>query len=282
MALQNGEDRWRHLTALAKATARAPDLAKHCLNKTILSRLFEKRLGRGFTKNFTNGDFKKAAKLADELGGTQWQEDTYARLGDLGLKLYRGVVVSVKSHPGRKDPARIQTVTSNPGTASANPAPAAELAAVPAAEPATVPATEPAAVPVAELAVVPAAEHAAVPTAPTAEPAAVPAAEPAVAPVTDPATAPAAEPAPVPAAPAANPAAAPDAEPAADEEAPTPANASKRGSKTESRFAVNSIRKFMEPADFNRIIVAATGSRRNTWSTSGKFVVLGGAKWLLE
>ena len=105
VTMQDGEDRWRHLASLAKATARAPDLAKHCLNKTLLSRLREKRPGKGFRKNFTNEDFKRAVKLAEELRVTQWQEDTYVGLGDLDPKLYRGIVMPVKSHPGRQDPA---------------------------------------------------------------------------------------------------------------------------------------------------------------------------------
>ena len=35
-AVQHGEDRWGNLAALAKAAVRAPDLAKYCLNKTLL------------------------------------------------------------------------------------------------------------------------------------------------------------------------------------------------------------------------------------------------------
>ena len=224
--------------------------------------------------------------------------------------------MSVKSHPGRQDPARTQTVAPSPGTASANPVPVAEPTTVPIAEPAAVPVAkpaavsvaesaavsvaesaavsvaepaavsvaEPAAVSVAEPAAVPVAEPAAVPAAPAAEPAVVPGAEPATITGAEPTAAPAAEPAPVPAAPAAEPqaAAAPGAEPATDEEAPTPASASKRGSKMKSRFTVKPIQKLMEPTDCNRIIATATGSRRNTWSTNGKFVVLGDAKWLLE
>ena len=116
VTMQDGEDRWRHLASLAKATAGGPDLAKHCLNKTLLSRLREKRPGKVFRKNFTNEDFKRAVKLAEELRVTQWQEDTYTGLGDLDLKLYRGIVMSVNSHPGREDPARIQTVTPSPDT----------------------------------------------------------------------------------------------------------------------------------------------------------------------
>ena len=49
-----------------------------------------------------------------------------------------------------------------------------------------------------------------------------------------------------------------------------------------SRFAIKPIPKLMEPADFNLIIFAATGSRRNTWSTSEELVVSRGATWLLE
>ena len=93
-----------------KAIAGAPDLAKHYLNKTPLARLREKRLGKGFQKDFTNEDFKRAAKLARELSGTQGKEDTYAGLrDDLGLKLYCGVVMSVKRHRRREDIARIRT-----------------------------------------------------------------------------------------------------------------------------------------------------------------------------
>ena len=111
-AMEDWEDRWRYLAALAKATAGAPDLTKHCLNKTLLARLREKRLGKVFQKDFTNEDFKRAAKLAGELSGTQWQEETYAGLRDLNLNLNlcRGVFVSAKRHPGRQDVARIQTM----------------------------------------------------------------------------------------------------------------------------------------------------------------------------
>ena len=60
----DGEDRWRSLAILAKATARTPDLSKRCLNKILLARLLEKRPGKGFTKNFTHEDFRRAAKHA--------------------------------------------------------------------------------------------------------------------------------------------------------------------------------------------------------------------------
>lgn len=120
----------------------------------------------------------------EELRGTQWQEDTYAGLEDLDLKLYSGIVMSVKSYLGRQAPARVQAVTPSPGTASANPAPAAKPAAVPVAESAAVPA-------------VPAAEPAAAPAALAAEFAVVPVAEPATIPAAEPAAAPAALAAPV-------------------------------------------------------------------------------------
>ena len=43
--MQDGEDRWRNLASLAKATAQTPDLVKHCLNEALLTRLREKRPG---------------------------------------------------------------------------------------------------------------------------------------------------------------------------------------------------------------------------------------------
>lgn len=66
------ESRYRNLAALAKATVRAPDLAKHRLNKTLLARLRKKRPGKG-----RDAPRISRTRTSGVLHGMQWQEDTY-------------------------------------------------------------------------------------------------------------------------------------------------------------------------------------------------------------
>lgn len=154
-----------------------PPIWQALSEQTPLARLREKRTGIRFRKAFTIENFKRTAKVARELSGTQWQEDTYAGLRDLDLTLYCGVVMSVKRHPGRQDVARVQTVLPNLGITDTGdklvaerlplPKPTAPAAESAAAEPV---AADPAAADPAAFAAKPAGAEPAVPAAEPAAP----------------------------------------------------------------------------------------------------------------
>ena len=95
----DSEERWRKFTLLAKATAHAPELAKYCLNMTILARLQGGKRGKGATRRATGDDFKKAAEMARGLdrGKKAWERKVYTGIGVLGLTLCQGMLV-----PGQK------------------------------------------------------------------------------------------------------------------------------------------------------------------------------------
>lgn len=107
------EDRWRKLLLLAKATANAPELAKCCLNRTILARL-PRAKGKGATREFTADDPKRVAEMARGLNRDDrvWERKSYDSIEKLGLKLYQGILVSVRKFPGQRDPSvRIESLS---------------------------------------------------------------------------------------------------------------------------------------------------------------------------
>ena len=130
VAKKEGEDRWRRLAQLANQTLGMPEVAKWCLNTVLLERVRSNKFGRSAQRSFIGLDFEKAAKLAESLEWRQhpWENASYEGLEELGLKLYKGIVMSVHRFPGLIDQPpqnRLRTLSATPvpaTTASAPPA----------------------------------------------------------------------------------------------------------------------------------------------------------------
>ena len=102
------ESRWRAVAALARATENAPDVAKFCLNKSILERVKHNKDGRRATKAFLVPDFIEAKKMAESIDRATcpWDAETYSGVSQYKLKVYRGVLMSTENHRGLVDPPR--------------------------------------------------------------------------------------------------------------------------------------------------------------------------------
>ncbi|KAF8516074.1 hypothetical protein BDD12DRAFT_985043 [Trichophaea hybrida] len=136
----DGSEKWLRLTALATLTAKDPELAKRCLNYAYVSRII--KLGRKSKVNrwYTSTDFKEAKTLA-EKGCPVVNEEI--NLGEMGLKLYRGLVMPDACYPFKEDQSRIRTLS--PSVPPPNrQIPSASPAQVPSALPAQVPSALPA------------------------------------------------------------------------------------------------------------------------------------------
>ena len=105
VAENEGENKWRNLSSLAKATDRAPEVAKYCLNLAMLTRIRSGKTGRSATKSFISLDFMAAKRKAEtvEWAARPWDKEEYEGISDLGMKLYRGVLMSKKRYPGKED-----------------------------------------------------------------------------------------------------------------------------------------------------------------------------------
>ena len=101
-----GEGKWMSLAGLAKATDGAPEVAKHCLNQAILTRLRSAKTKRGATKAFTSLDFMAAKKHAGTIDWAARPEVEYQGILGPGMKLYRGIVLPKTRYPGKEDRRR--------------------------------------------------------------------------------------------------------------------------------------------------------------------------------
>ena len=108
VAENEGENKWRNLSSLAKATDRAPEVAKYCLNLAMLTRIRCGKTGRSATKSFISLDFMAAKRKAEtvEWAARPWDKEEYKGISDLGMKLYCGVLMSKKRYPGKEDRRR--------------------------------------------------------------------------------------------------------------------------------------------------------------------------------
>ena len=81
---KQGEERWRTLAALAKATDSAPEVAKYCLNMAMLKR-FRCNTGRALPRSFTVQDFVAAKKMAVTVDKAlcPWDDEIAQREGTL-------------------------------------------------------------------------------------------------------------------------------------------------------------------------------------------------------
>ena len=131
---KQGEQRWRTLAALARATVRAPEVAKHCVKMAILKR-FQCNTGRALLRSFTVQDFVAAKKMVKTIDRAlcPWDDETYEGISEYGLKIYQGLVMCEKKHPGKVDKQR----TSRPPTETPAPEPSSSSASAetPAPEP---------------------------------------------------------------------------------------------------------------------------------------------------
>jgi hypothetical protein len=130
----DGSEKWLRLTALATRTAKDPELAKRCLNYAYVSRII--KLGRKSKVNrwYTSADFKEAKTLV-EKGCPVVNEEI--NLGEMGLKLYRGLVMPNACYPFKEDQSRICTLS--PSVPPPNrQIPSASPAQVPSASPALI------------------------------------------------------------------------------------------------------------------------------------------------
>ena len=101
---KQGEERWRTLAALAKVTDGAPEVAKYCLNMAILQR-FRRNTGRALLRSFTVQDFVAAKKMAEMVDRAlhPWDDETYEGISKYKLKIFQGLAMCEKKHPGRID-----------------------------------------------------------------------------------------------------------------------------------------------------------------------------------
>lgn len=93
---EEGEERWRTLAALAKATDGAPEVAKYCLNMAMLER-FQCNLAR--TWSFTVQDFVVAEKMAERIdrASRPWDDETYEGSPGTGLRSTRALPCAKRS-----------------------------------------------------------------------------------------------------------------------------------------------------------------------------------------
>ena len=108
VAANEGLGKWMGLASLAKATDRAPEVAKYCLNLAILARIQCKKSGRGATSFFTGPDFIEAKKMATTIDWATrpWDKEYYEQVSDYPLKMYRGLVLPKTKYPGKEDRRR--------------------------------------------------------------------------------------------------------------------------------------------------------------------------------
>ena len=100
VSADEGEGKWMSLASLARATDRAPEVAKYCLNKILLARLQRNTAGRRF---FSAADFIEARKMASAIDwmARPWDREDYERISHYSLKLYRGVLLPKTKYPGK-------------------------------------------------------------------------------------------------------------------------------------------------------------------------------------
>ena len=126
LAVSDGESKWVSLAGLARATDRAPEVAKYSLNQAILTRIRSGKTGRGAVRAFVLPDLIAARKFAETIDwvARPWDKEEYEGISDLGMKLYRGLVLSKKRYPGQEDTRRtrpaqnIQVSATTPGPSS--------------------------------------------------------------------------------------------------------------------------------------------------------------------
>ena len=104
---KQGEERWRTLAALAKATDSAPKVAKYCLNMAMLKR-FRCNTGRALLRSFAVQDFVAAKKMAEMVDRAlcPWDDETYEGISQYKLKIFQGLAMCEKKHPGKVDKQR--------------------------------------------------------------------------------------------------------------------------------------------------------------------------------
>ena len=110
--MRDGECKWVSLTCRARATDQAPEVAKYSLNQTILTRIRSRRAGRGAVRAYIMPDFIADRKIAETIdcAAHPWDEEEYNGISNLGMKLYRGLVLSKNTYPGKEDKHRTRPV----------------------------------------------------------------------------------------------------------------------------------------------------------------------------
>ena len=99
------------LASLARATDRAPEVAKYCLNLAILTRIQSKKTGRGVASFFTGPDFIEVKKIATNIDwATRPWDEYYEQVSDHSLKMYRGLVLPKTEYPGKEDRRRTRQI----------------------------------------------------------------------------------------------------------------------------------------------------------------------------
>ena len=103
---------WMGLAILARATDRAPKVAKYCLNLAILTRIQSKKTGRGAASFFTGPDFIEAKEMATTIDWAtrSWDKECYEQVSEHSLKMYRGLILPKTKYPGKEDRQRTRQI----------------------------------------------------------------------------------------------------------------------------------------------------------------------------
>ena len=100
------------LASLARATDRAPEVTKYCLNLAILARIQSKKTGRGVASFFTGPDFIEVKKIVTTIAWATrpWDGEYYEQVSEHSLNMYRGLVLPKTNYPGKEDRRRTRQI----------------------------------------------------------------------------------------------------------------------------------------------------------------------------